>query len=175
MTNQPPSPWQPDPGRADELTQTVTFDKYQMSLPKGYAADPPKSAGSMKVFSWKGPAPADLPPPVLIATVTADKKLVEEAKKNMRQTLVNYSAGTTTSSGIKIAKRGPTETGSLAGIEFSRFTWSGTTAAGVAVSGLAYGGIDEPNAVILLAINFGPNTAGADRLSEAAIATLRRQ
>jgi hypothetical protein len=175
VTKTTQSVWEPDPNRMEQLTQTATFDQYQLSVSKEFAADAPKTAGAMKIFSWKGQGAADLPPPVLIAVIASDKKMVDEAKKNMRQALTNFSAGMTNPSGVKITKREETETGSLAGIGFSRFKWSGATTAGLPVSGLAYGGVEEPNAVMVLAINFGPNADAANKLIESAIATLKRK
>jgi hypothetical protein len=57
------SPWAADPAFANQLAQVVTFDKYQLSLPPDLKADPPKKAGAMTIFAWKGEATADLPPP----------------------------------------------------------------------------------------------------------------
>jgi len=172
----PRSVWEPDPARAGELTQMVTFDRYQMSLPKDFAAEkltgvPPKD---IQVFVWKAPAAGDRPPLVLISTIMAGKAAVAEAKKNMRQALVNWSAGMANSSGIKIAKRGATETGTISGLAFSRFKWTGTTADGGPANGMAYGTVDDAQALLLMPISFQQNPETDMRLMEAVLATLHK-
>jgi hypothetical protein len=170
------SVWEPDPDRAKELSQSASLDKYELSLPKGFepqplAGAPPK--GTRLVF-WKGQAAGDRPPIVLIAMVMSSDAEVAEAKQNMRQALVNFSGGMANTSGIKIDKRGATDTGTIAGLAFSRFKWTGTTQDGGPANGMAYGAIDGPQVVLFLPMTFEANPDHDMRLMEAAMASLHR-
>jgi hypothetical protein len=173
--NAPQSVWDPNPSRAAELTQAVTIDKYHLSLPKDFTAEKldavPKG---MKLFAWTGPVHGERPSIAFIAAIMSGKAEVAEAKKNMRQALVNFSGGMTDSSGIKIAKRGVTETGSLGGMPFSRFKWTGTGADQAPMNGMAYGGISDEQAILLLPMTSAANPESDMKLMEAVVATLKK-
>jgi hypothetical protein len=174
---QPPaktnSVWEPDPGWAGELTQSLTFDKYQVSAPKGLVAvpDATKTVGAFHVFTWKIDTGPGVPGVLLSVTITDDKKTVAEARRNMKQALVNFTAGSTDPLGIKARRMTEVETGTLAGIPFSRYTWKGT---GRDSQGLSYGGLDGDRNIMILAICFGSDAKADLAQMQAVIATLKK-
>jgi hypothetical protein len=161
---------------AGQLTQPVSFGTYQISLPREFTFLPPKgqTPADLKMFAWQGPAAPGEPPPLLFVGILSDKKILEDAKKNMRQVLVNYSAGLTDSIGAHIAGRGATETGSLDGIGWTRFQWSGATTSQVPAAGFAYGAIDDASVIAIIPINFGADAGARSMLMESIIATFKK-
>src|SRR6059058_3722408 len=83
------SVWQPDPGWASELTQTLTFDKYQLSAPKYLHAVPEatKTAGTLNLFTWRIESGTEVPKAVLTAAISDDKQLLAESKSNMTKSM----------------------------------------------------------------------------------------
>lgn len=171
------SAWTPDPKLVDQLKRTGEIGAYGLSLPHEFTAlEVPRGLpGNMKMASWKGPARPDAAPGSLIVALLPDDKAVAEASKNMRQFLVNFSAGVTDSGGTKIVTRGPTESGTLGGIGFSRFGWSGSGPGGSAAQGFAYGAIDNGQVIAFVVQNFGASAATENKLLEAALATFKKR
>jgi hypothetical protein len=179
-TNGPVAPrsvWDPDPARAGEFTQTLPFDKYQLTAPKSLVADPDgtKRDGAMSHFTWAINSGTDIPKVVLIATVTEDKKLVGEAQKNMKQTLINYTASMTNPYGLEPRRTTEPETGSLSGIPFTRYKWNAATKTGTRLEGLSYGGVDSGRAVLFVVLGFGDDADTNLALTQAVLATLKKQ
>jgi hypothetical protein len=170
------SVWTPDPRLVSQLKQTGEVGDYRLSLPPEFTAVevPRRLPGNMKMATWKGKARAGEALASLSVALVSDERAANEAR-NMRQFLVNYSAGVTETVGIKISRREVTETGELGGIGFSRFRWSGTTPDGTAVRGLVYGAIDKGQVIAIIAMNFGASAETENKLMEAAIATFKRR
>jgi hypothetical protein len=168
------SVWEPDPGWASEMSQTLTFDRYQISAPKSLKAVPEatQTVGSLHVFTWRIESGADLPKALLSATIADDKKMVDEARNNMKQTLINFTAGSTRPLNIEVKRESDVETGSLSGIPFSRFKWRGD---GQPSRGLSYGGVNGDQAILFVVICFGQDSEATQGLMQAVLATLKKQ
>lgn len=178
LENKPPQAiWKPDPALAGELTQQGNLGKWRIMLPKEFTLMPPgpNVPPDVKSYFWKGQSTADVPPPMFVVMVFSDKETVEEGKRSMRQSLVNVSAGITDSVGIVIGSRERTETGSLDGIEFTRFKWFGTTKNHIGVTGLVYGAIDDSTAIVIITMNCGTDARKGSTLMETIIATFKMQ
>jgi hypothetical protein len=161
-----------------DLTKQGDMDKYQISLPKDFADQPAPNnlPPFVKSYTWKGPAVQNIPSAVITIMVITQGKAVDEAKQNVRQFLVDFSAGVTDSSGIKIAQRGPTEQFAFNGIAFSRFKWSGTAANQKPVAGFAYGTVIGADVVAITTLHIDPAKAAATAdLMEAIVATFKKK
>jgi hypothetical protein len=171
------SVWEPDPGWASELSQTVTFDKYQMSGPKSLTIDrdTTKQEGPFHHFGWTIDSGTDVPKIVLLAAITEDAKLLAEARKDMKQTLVNFTAGIANPYGLQPRRTTQPETGSLGGVPFTRHKRNAATKTGTRLEGLSYGGVDGNRSVLFVAMCFGQDADNSLDLIQAVIATLRRQ
>jgi hypothetical protein len=170
--------WTPDPDLVKQLKQTGEVGDYQLSVPLQFTAVelPVKMPANMKSATWMGKAKPGELPALLTVIVTSDQQMVNEARQNMRQSLVNFSAGWSDTSGIQITTRERTESGALGGIPFSRFRWSGTkTDDGTAVRGIVYGAVDNGRSIAIIGMNFGPSADTANKLLETAIATFRKR
>jgi hypothetical protein len=170
------SVWTPDPNLVSQLKQTGDVGDYRLSLPPEFTAvAAPGVPGNIKSATWKGKAGAGELPAILSVVVIPEERAVNEARMNMRQFLVNFSAGVTDTSGVQISTRDRTESGALGGIAFSRFRWSGATADRTAVRGLAYGAVDEGRVIAIIAMNFGVNAETENKRMETAIATFKKR
>jgi hypothetical protein len=172
------SVWTPDPDLAKQLKQTGEVGDYRLSVPVQFTAVelPVKMPANMTAATWMGKAKPGELPPLLSVIVTSDQQMVNEATQNMRQSLVNFSAGWSSTSGIQITTRERTESGALGGIPFSRFRWSGTkTDDGTVVRGVVYGAVDNGRSIAIIGMNFGPNADTENKLLETAIATFRKR
>jgi hypothetical protein len=138
----------PPPGAADRLTQIATFGNYQISLPQDFIAEPAKTVGNLQVYCWTVPS-AEHKPTTLLIALSTDERLLAEARANMRQALINFSAGATDSRGIRITSRENTQTGSIGGLVFSGFDWFGKATVGTR-TGYVYGGLDGNQVVAIL-------------------------
>jgi hypothetical protein len=168
----------PDSNLRHDLTKEGDVDKYQISLPKDFADLPaPKNLPPfVKTYTWQGPSVQNIPSGIITITVITQEKAVDEAKQNVRQFLVNFSAGVTESSGIKIAQRGPTEQFTFNGIAFSRFKWTGTAQNQKPVTGFAYGAIIGTDVVAITTLHIDPAKAAATAdLMENIIATFKKK
>jgi hypothetical protein len=167
--------WEPDPGWANELTQTITFDKYQLSAPKYLKADKTGvPAGAMTIYSWKIDSGMDVPATVLTVAVTSDKKMVAEAQKDMRKSVFGFTGGMTKQWGLQYNPPSAPETGSLGGIPFTRIKWHANSQT-IAADGLSYGAIDGDNAVMIVAASLGQDSITRTTLMQAVIATFKKQ
>jgi hypothetical protein len=177
QTCKPESVWEPDPKLMARLSEPVTFDSYQMTVPKDFVRVEwsSKKPDPINVFSWRGPPGEDFRPPALVVMVDSGKKAVEESKQDLRKALVNYTAGMANTWAGVVIKREQAETGTLGGIEFARLKWSGATREGIRVSGLVYAGVDDARAINIMAVNFGPHSDEANKVMEAAVTTFKRQ
>ena len=166
-----------DSGLMNQLKQTGTVGDYQLSLPEDYTfvEDPKSATRKFKMATWKGRVKEGDIPSLLSLAILTDSRTVNEAGKNMRQMLVNFSAGMTDGAGIQITKREQTETGNWGSMQYSRFLWSGSLADGTVVKGMAYGAIDNGQVVAVIGENFGTNADSANQLLEAAISTLKKK
>jgi hypothetical protein len=169
--------WTPDPKLATQLKQRGEVGKYHILLPPDFTLSPKVGVvpANMQLAIWMGKIIDNKPPPFLSFAIFSDQKMAKEAKANMRQTLVNYSAGYADPMGIQIATREKTETGSLDGMAFSRFKWTGMSKDRTPVRGLAYGAVNNDEAISLLAIGFGTNAEKDIVLLQTIIATLKKQ
>ena len=75
---------------------------------------------------------------------------------------------------IKITTRGPTESGQVNGVEFSRFAFTAMAPNQTATQGLAYGAIDGQRVVTVIAMGFGGVANDEIKLLESVIATLKK-
>lgn len=175
--DQPPPgpPPQDDDGLAARLTQTGQFGRYSLSLPPDYAAVPMQDRPQLELAAWSAKAADGRPVGVVSAAVFSDPKLVADAGKGMRQTLVNYSAGVTDSSGCKITARGPTRTNTAGGLDVTRFAFEGTGPDGTPMKGVTFGAIDGDRVVTAVAAGFGDAAAEQARLFEDVADSLRKK
>lgn len=124
---------------------------------------------------WKGTAQPGRLPGFLSIAIFSDPKVVSESTRNMRQSLVNFSAGLTDASRIRIGKREKTEIMTFNGIEFSRFKWSGSAPDGSVAQGLVYGATHNQKSIMISAINIGADAENENKKLEAAIATFKKR
>ena len=176
-----PSPWEPDPGRATQLTLVGRFGTYQIMLPANFdpvTGDPPPGfdPAAPWVSIWR---PKDAKPGEsdgLIAFVDSDPKVAAEAKQpdNLLREMTRAAAEQAGASGSGV-KQGTVETGTLAGIPFRRVNWSaypsGPGGRTPGAGGFAYLATDGPAVVSIMTIARNPGTG---KLLEAAVATLTR-
>lgn len=168
--------WTPNPDFVKVLTKKETFGTYSILLPNDFTSNAqPSLLPSLQSFSWKGPSREGGPPSIFVVTIFSNPKAVADATKNMRQFLVNYSAGLTDESGVNIARREATETGALDGIAFSRFRWTGTAKNQQTAQGFAYGGIDGNKLITVVTFSVGGDGEATNKLLESIVATLKRQ
>jgi len=171
-----PSIWMPDASLTNQLTNVSTVGNYQISLPSDFVQQPSGLIlGSVQTSTWKGPAGAETPSLVLRITIQADDRGIDVARKDMRRFLEVFTASVADGSNIKIVRREKTETGTLDGLQFTRFRWAGSAEKDVPVSGFAYGAIDGTSSIIITALNFGSDTDRANKLTESVIATFKKK
>lgn len=165
-------PWAVDRYLADRLTQSGSFGDYELQLPSDFKPLPtPKSPGAQTV--WRGPDDEEHLT-LLIAKVMPDANKFGDLS-DMRQFLVDFSAGVTDPLSVKIQKRGPTETGELAGLKFSRFTWTGRAASGLPASGAAYAAVHDNELVTFVLVAAGTATEDSLKLMESSVASLKKK
>lgn len=168
--------WKPDSTILKQLTQKVTLGDYQFYLPANYSGGESKGLPpNLKSGGWKGVAKEGEQPGIVMFTISSNAVMEKEAKNNMRQALVNFSAGTLESMGVNITTRGKTETGTLTGIPFSRFAFTASTKNQLAVKGIVYGGIDNGKFVSFIVMGFEPIADTQNRWHESVVATLKRR
>lgn len=169
--------WMPDKDLMSQLKQTGEVADYQLLLPADLAKidTTGKAIPKMALGMWLRKPTETKPPAVISVSIFADEKMVAEAKKNVRQAMVNFSAGFTNSMGVKIQNRGKTESGDINGIPFSRLAWTGVGQDGSPVQGLAYCGIDNGSVITINALGYGPDALKESKLHEAAIATIKKK
>ena len=169
--------WVPNPSLVSRLTKTETLGKYQISLPKEFVNVPTnrKVPDTLKLYSWKSLHASGNISAALSVMVSSDAKQVADAKKNMRQVLVNVSAGMTDAMGVSIGRREKTETGLLNEFAFSRFKWSGTTIDGGPVSGLIYGALDGESSIVINAMAVGEDARTQGPMLESIVATFKKR
>lgn len=171
-----PTVWTPDANLVGQLTQKAEVDGYQISLPQAVTTLPPPGnlPDSIKIGTWvanSGGAPTG----IVSLTVISDAQTVAEAGRNMRQTLDGLTTGFASTSKFKIASRGPTETGLVNGLRFTRFSITGTGSNQVDLRGFVYGAVDGERFVTIVATGFGPTAEGETRLLESVIATIKKR
>ena len=166
------APWAVAPDLAGRLTQAVSFGNYQLQIPTDYKPLP-TGATSETSKVWRGPDDAEHFT-VLIANNLRGKSKIADPNA-MRQFLVDFSAGVTDPLSVRIQKRGPTETGELAGLKFSRFTWTGRADTGLPATGTAYAAIDGEDLVTFVLIAAGQPNGDPVPLMESAVATLKKK
>lgn len=172
-SNSPESIWKVDASIMKQLTQTVKVGDYQLSLPANYTGGENRRApAGFRSAAWKGIAQDGKQPGLVIFTIMSDST---EAKANMRQALVNFSAGVTDSMGVTITTRAKTETGTIAGLSFSRFTWTASTKNQLEVKGIVYGTIDNGKVISFIVMGFEPDASAQNKWHESIVATLRKR
>jgi hypothetical protein len=173
-------PWSMDSSLAADLKQDGSIGAYSFKLPstlKPADLSKAKIPDNMQIATWsnlagpEGPKVEDLS----VTILKDDGKLSAEVKKNARQFLIDFSAGALRPQGINISQRSQLEEGKLAGIDFKRITFSGTSQGGGNVYGAAYVGLDDENAVMIIAFNQPQGGNGSfNRKLEAAVASLKK-
>lgn len=164
----------------NELKQKGQFEDYEILLPQKYASMPlPPTPAGIKTGGWTANNGPQLPS-VLSITQFSSPQFTSESRKDMRQALVNYSAGFVDAfgkkvGGITIAERGPTESGKVNGIQFTRFVFKGTGPNRIDMRGAAYGMIDGDHAVMIMVMSFGATAESEVHLLESAMATFNKQ
>jgi hypothetical protein len=168
--------WTPDPKTLGELTQKGQLGPYQISLPGTFVFVPSPAAlpPDIKAAQWTARDDRGVAISVVSIIVFSGNDFAMEAAKNMRQFLVNSSAGYTDGMKIKIATRGPTERGSLNGIVFSRMTFTAVAPNQIDTQGLVYGAIDGDQVVMVCGMGFGDVAHTEIRVIESVIATLNK-
>jgi hypothetical protein len=167
--------------------ELIEFDNYTMRVPSDFKpAEIKQTLGdSVKIFAWKGEAPEGEQPNVLTVAIRSDEKAVAAAKQDMRKDLVDYSAGMCNSMNVAVARRDPTETGAVNGLEFSRYKWFGRPKNNAKLTGgfkddsiaygITYGFIDGSKVMLINLAYFG--AAAKEKIDWAAtmVATLEKK
>jgi hypothetical protein len=169
--------WKPNPELVGQLTQSATLDRYQISLPRDFTfAGSKKRPGNVEQFVWQRPAGAQGGAAILSIDIVSDKKNAT-ATKDLRNALVSYWGGMFEASKmIDNPKRNEPEAGSINGISFYRFTWSGSMKLNQApVKGLAYGAIDGDNVILCVGMNIGEDAEKGRQLMETVLATFKKK
>ncbi len=132
-----------------------SFIDYTFRLPSRFEQGevPPGGPPNITTGVWRGVKEGDIISAFTTISIL-DAKEAAKSTSNMRQTLVNFSAGATDRMGIKIALRGPTQTMDANGFKISYFVWSGLTQQN-SVDGAAYGFVDGDRVVCMLHIAYG--------------------
>jgi len=165
-----------DAGAPKQLKKVATLGNYQFSLPADYTGG--EAGGTppgMRSAAWKGAAKAGEQPGIVLFTLFSDAASVKEGGQNMRQSLVNFSAGVTDSMGIKITTREKTEVGRIAGLTFTRFKWAGTTNNQLEVQGINYGVIDNGKVINFIVMGFGSQADSQNKWHESMVATFKKR
>ena len=137
--------------------ERAEFGDYAFTLPKGFqATEVPEGAlpHNMRIGVWKLMIDETNPAALFLANSMTDAQQAKTATQNMRQALVNYSAGTTDSMGIKIQQRGKTETTQVNGITLTHFNWLAQRADGKQMGGVVYGFVEGDTMTTLLHMVF---------------------
>lgn len=176
----PPSDyiWEPNPTWLPQMTQIGDLGKYQVSLMKDFVPVDSKRQlpDNTKIYSWKGVAEGGQLQPIVTFTIWKDdKKILAEAKEDMRKMLVNFTKGTANTAGFRVASVGGLDKGTLGGIDFGRSKWLGITRDNVTVDGITYGAVDGSTVIAIIAISFGNGAEKSSRLLETTIATFKRK
>jgi hypothetical protein len=181
------SAWTPDPKLVDQLKLRDEVGDYQLLLPSEFEAlqidfVPDKFInqgillGNTEISCWFNYETGKHEPEGFIEViVSADPKVVSQANKDMVQSLEDFSAGFTQGGRIRISSRQKMETGTVNGIEFSRFKWSGSTTQPDHAHGLVCGAIDNGQVIAILAMTSGPSAEADIRLLETSIATFKKR
>jgi hypothetical protein len=161
----------------NELKQKAEVGGYQISLPQQLTPvqTPVELPPHIQMGAWVAKTAGGEPAGIVSLGVFSDAQMLGEANKNMRQTLVNFSAGVADTSGIKITSRGPTETGLVNGLRFTRFAFSGTTPNRADMRGLVYGAVDENRVVAIVGMGFGTTAEVESKRLESVIATTKKR
>lgn len=169
--------WTPDPSLVSELKQKGEVGDYQMSLPQKFTELPILITvpAHIKMASWATTAAGGEPTATLSVNILSDAPTLTAAGKNMRQMLVNFSAGFTDAIGIKIASRGPSETGQVNGLKFTRFAFKAMGSNQTDVRGIVYGAIDDGRVVTIMVMGFGSTEEAEIKLLESAVTTFKKR
>jgi LSD1 subclass zinc finger protein len=170
------SAWTPDPSLVKELTQKGEVARYQILLPPRFFLIPNNAAPptGLEIAGWSSKSPEGLSTAIVSIMVSSSGSSISDAKKDMRQALVNTSAGYTDGMQIKISTRGPTEEGLVNGIEFSRFKFTAEAPNQTTAQGLVYGAIDSGRLVVVIGMGFGDLANSERQLLESVVATLKK-
>ena len=148
----------PEPAKQPSLEgNAFDFMNYEFTLPTRFEqAELPENImpPEMKMGVWKSNEDASDPPGIFVVNCLTDEKYKTEASHDMRQSLVNYIAGTMNSMGIKILGRGATEKSEINGIQFTHFVWVGKRADNKECGGSVYGFLENDRMTTLLHISF---------------------
>jgi hypothetical protein len=169
--------WTPDPALVNELNQKGVVGAYQISLPQRFTpvqvpVDLPPDNQSA---TWVAKSASGEPAAIVLLAVHSDANMLGNATKNMRQSLVNFSAGVADTAEIRIDTRGPTETGLVNGLRFTRFAFSGAAPNQDNMRGVVYGVVDGDFLVILIGMGFGAAAEAEIEWLESMAATTRRR
>jgi hypothetical protein len=168
--------WKPNPSLLKDLTQQGKVAGYVILLPERFATvpNPVNLPPNLQQGAWASHSTGGELTALVSVAAFFDAEAIESASKNMRQLLVNYSAGFTDVAGFKIATRGPTEIGTVNALEFSRFTFTATAPNQAAVNGVVYGAIDGERVVTVIGMGLGSAAAEEFTLIETIIATFKK-
>jgi hypothetical protein len=168
--------WTPDPKLIGELTQKGELAGFQVTVPQKYVFIPNQAAlpPHLKMAVWAVKDAQGLAKSTVSILLMSGTENVEAAGKNIRQFLVNSSAGYTDGMGIKIASRGPTESGIVNGLAFSRFAFTAIGPNQMDTQGLVYGAIDVDRVVMVIGMGFGEGASDEIKVLESIIATLKK-
>jgi hypothetical protein len=169
--------WKPNPELVGQLTQSVDVDMYQILLAKDFISAGTKTLRDNGTqYGWKRQSGEKDGAAVLTIEIIADKKIADETK-DLQNALVSYWHGMFGASKIiDNAKPGEAEMGSINGITFCRFKWSGSSKIDqTQVKGLAYGAIDGDKVILVVGMNFGADAENSRQLMEATLATFKKK
>ncbi len=166
----------PFPKSDANSTRIAAVGDYQVALPPEFVlvSGSKDNGEKLRHGTWKGPTDADGYSPLIFIFISTDEKSLAESRKNMRQWLVNFSAGAANKH-YEIATRDRTETSAINGFEFSRFRWAGSRQDQTPVRGLAYGAIDDVAVITILVVNFGAKAEENNKVLESALSTFNRK
>lgn len=135
------------------------FQNLTFTLPESFehidSPRPPGMPAHLDVAAWRVLNSASEVESMLTASSMKKPDMVAGAKADMRQLLVDHSAGTTDSLGIKIQARSESESTTFDGVGVTHFKWFGKGPSQQDMGGTVFGFVNGETAYVLLHMMFG--------------------
>lgn len=170
--------WSADPALAAQLGDEVTFDRYAMRIPKGYAASPspPSTAPPgvrLQQWFWAGMSSPQSNGAVVIAAIAQAE--VGTRIGTLDQELTGYLKGIEQSAaGTKVQVRAK-EHGTLLGKQFGRVRYTLLQPNSAAIQGVAYLGVDANRTIAVQFLSSDAEGSDGYRLLDTSLLTVREK